>query len=41
MYTIPVLLLLCSCSLFFASRSVVADMRRLQAQLNGPKIQLP
>jgi len=40
MYTIPVLLLLCSCSLFFASRSVVADMRRLQAQLNRMKIQL-
>ena len=40
MYTIPVLMLLCSCSLFFASRSVVADMRRLQAQLNDSKIRL-
>jgi len=40
MYTIPVLMLLCSCSLFFASRTVVADMRRLQVQLNSSKIQL-
>ena len=38
MHAIPVLMLLCAVSLLLAARTVAADMQRLQAKLNSPRI---
>jgi predicted MFS family arabinose efflux permease len=38
MHAIPVLMLLCAVSLLLAARTVAADMQRLQAKLNAPRI---